>query len=180
MRNFADLQRELGMKKFLASRNGTLYFVPGALGDRAIIARHFDRDLPVTLVAPSADLTRAAQRWIDRHPEVARLARVAQPTEVGHDFIVRPHFVYTTATRAYEEDEDPPPPPAELDELRRAFSAARAQSDDPRDAIVETVLARSLLEPTGKTFQADDGRFTVVELKPTAEELQRWAGLAVP
>ncbi len=180
MRDFADVQRELGMKKFLASRNGTLYFVPGAIGDRAIIARHFDRELPVTLVLPFADLTRAAQRWIDRHPEVARLARVAQPTEIGRDFIARPHFVYTTATRAYEEDEDPPSPPAELAELRHAFTAALGQSDDPRDAIVETVLARSLLEPTGKTFQDDDGRFTVVDLKPTPDDLQRWAGLVGP
>lgn len=179
MREFADIQQALGLKKFLGSPLGTLYFVPVAPNAPRLMVRHFDRDLPVALVGPFAELVRAVQQWIERHPALARLVRVEQPIEVGRDFIARKHHTYYTSTDAYVDWEDPPEPPEELKQMRSAFRAAVGQASEPQDTIIEAVLARSLLEPTGKTFfDEEDGLFIVVEPKPTREDLERWAALA--
>jgi hypothetical protein len=186
MREFAAIQRELGLKKFLDSSLGTLYFVPFAPGAPRVIVRHFDSEIPPTLVKPFADLVRAAQQWIEHRPELARLVRVEQPIEVGRDFIARKHHTYYTSTAAYEDWEDPPAPPEELEQMRHTFRTAMGRSVDPRDAIIEAVLKRSLLEPTGKTYfgtsdkSESEGQFIVVEPKLTHEDVERWAALATP
>jgi hypothetical protein len=110
------------------------------------MVRPFDRELPVTLVQPFAEVVQAAQRWIDKRPALARLVRVEQPVEVGRDFISRSYLLYYTSTDAYVDWEDPPQPPKELALMRNAFRKAAGKSADPKDVIVEAVLARSLLE----------------------------------
>jgi len=181
MREFADIQRELGLQKFLDSPLGTLYFVPFAPNAPRVIVRHFDRELPSRLVIPFADLLREAQHWIERDPTLVRLVSIEQPLEVGRDFIARKHHTYQTATDSYVEWEDPPEPPEELEEMRTAFQHAVGNSKDPRDAVIETVLARSILEATGKTyFDETASRFVVVEPKVTRDDLERWSNLSKP
>ncbi len=178
MREFSDIRDQLGLKKFLDSPMGTLYFVPYAPGKPRVIVRHFDSQLPVSLVAPFASMTKAAHDWLSRRPDLAGKARVVLPDEVGRDFIAREHFTYYTSTESYELDEEdmPPDPPAALFEMREAFSEACGRSDGAIDAIIESVLARSLIEPTGKTFYNEsEGLFIIVELKPTRDELERWS-----
>ena len=69
--------------------------------------------------------------------------------------------------------------PDELELMRDAFRAAAGASDDPMDALVESVLARSLLEPAGKIyFNELTGKFVVVEPRGSRDELQRWVDLA--
>lgn len=177
MRKFTEIQHELGLKKFLASPLGTLYFVPFAPGFPRVMVRHFDNELTSTLVKPFAELVQASQNWLERRPELARLVKVEQPIEVGHDFIARPYHMYYTSTDAYVDWEDPPEPPEELEKMRSALRAEIGQSDDPRDAIIEAVLARSLLKPTGKTYFGDDDQFIVVEPKVTREDLECWSAL---
>ena len=58
--------------------------------------------------------------------------------------------------------------------MRRAVRDALGHPANEREQIVEAVLARSLLGPTGKTYIGDD-RFIVVELSPTLAELERFA-----
>lgn len=170
------MKQELGLQKFLASPLGTLYFVPSAPGRPRIIVRHFDGELSPAFVQPYADLIRAAQQWVERHSGLDRLVRIEQPTEVGEDFVARPHHTYSTSIDAYEEWEDPPQPPAELTEMRDLLRAALLEPADPKEAIIHRVLARSLLEPTGKTyFHEGEGRFIVVEPKLTSDDVQRWA-----
>jgi hypothetical protein len=184
MREFTDIQHDLQLKKFLESPLGTMYFVPYEPGRPRVIVRHFDRDLPPSLVPAFASLTRAAQEWIAGHPALDRLVRVAQPLEIGRDFITRDHFTYYTSTSSYQdddEDERPPEPPGELVEMRQAFKDASDSAVDAAEAIVQAVLTRSLLEPTGKTFfHEGEGRFIVVELKPTKDEVERWSTIAGP
>lgn len=178
MREFTDIQRELGLKLFLESPWGTLYFVPIAPGSPRILVRHFDSELPADLAAPFGDLMRATQSWVERHPQLERLVRVLQPMEVGRDFVAREHLVYYTSTSTYVESDDSPEPPPELDEMRNVFRGLIGASADPKDVIIESVLARSLLEPSAKTvFTEDEGKFLVVEPKPTRDELERWAAL---
>lgn len=176
MRKFNDIQQELTLKKFLDSASGTLYFVPYAPGRPRVIVRHFDSQLPASLIPPFVSLTRAAQNWLMEYPPLNSLVRVVQPQEVGLDFIAREHFTYYTSTESYELDEESlPEQPDELAVMRASFRNACVAADDSPITIVETVLARSLIEPTGKTFFHEGERcFIIVELKPSREELESW------
>src|SRR5687768_5523789 len=94
-----------------------------ASGIPRVMVRHFDGDLPAMLVGPFADLVQAAQEWIEHHPELARLVRVEQSSEVGHDFIARPYHIYYGSLNAYTDWEDPPEPPEELELMRSILRA---------------------------------------------------------
>jgi hypothetical protein len=169
---FADVEQRLGLKKYLSSPLGTLYFN----ASDQVLVRRFDGALPPALREAYTDLTAAAQRWIDRHPRVAELARVQQPTEVGTDYVARPLFAFTPTGTYYDLDA-PADPPAEWVRLFAAVGAVPPPVD-PRDAIVANVVRRSLLEPNGKTyFDAGEGRFVVVEPRLSAEDVRSWADL---
>lgn len=184
MREFADIQHEPGLKRFSDSLLGTLYMILDDSQVPRVMVRHFDNELPPTLVEPFADFVHATQQWLERHLELARLVRVEQPSEVGRDFIARPFHVYYTSTSIYEDWDNPLESPEELEQMRSAFGAAIGKSADPQDVIIETVLARSLLEPTGKTYFGDsemdksEGQFIVVEPKLTLEDVECWAALS--
>jgi hypothetical protein len=176
MREFVDLNRESELKKFLDSQLGTLYIIRDASGVPRLMVRHFDRGLLPTLVKPFAELIEAVYMWIEAYPELARLIRVERPVEVGFDFIARPFHIYYGSLRAYTDWEDPPEPPEELELMRNAFRAAIGKSTEGRDAVIEAVLARSLLEPTSKTYFDESKRqFFVVEPKLTSEDVELWA-----
>jgi hypothetical protein len=178
MRRFSDIRRALSLEEYLWSPLGTLYFNPGAKRASRLIIRHFDRDLPVALVGPFVDFIQEAQSWIEQHPGLEKLVRVEQPVEVGGDFIARRHHAYHTDISHYTGFEDAPEAPEELDQMREAFRTAMGEAKSPRETLIATVLARSLLEANGKTyFDNDEGRFIVVEPKPTPEDIQRWARL---
>jgi hypothetical protein len=175
MRTFAEIAQTAGLKKFLESAAGTLYF--DAQGPApTMIVRHFDRDLAPALVRPFAELTVAAQRWVEAHPAVAQWVRVEPPIEVGEDFIARPHHVYYQSLRSYDEpdEDDPIEAPEELAPMRAAVRAALGRPASEHEQIVEAVLARSLLAATGKTY-IDRDQFIVVEPTPTRSELERYA-----
>jgi hypothetical protein len=169
---FAEVEQRLALKRFLASPLGTLYF---NASDR-IIVRRFDGALSPSQRTAFTDLIAAAQRWIDRHPRVAALARVQQPTDAGDDYVAWPLFPYTPTGNYYDLDA-PVDPPAEWARLFNAVGDAPPPAD-PRDVIVANVVRRSLLEPNGKTyFDAGEGRFVVVEPRFTAEDVRSWADL---
>lgn len=177
MRDFEGARAELKLQPFLASPLGQLYLRPPSDGRVGVIARRFDPDHRARAGA-LASLLGAAQRWIERHDPLARLLRVEQPVEVGHDFVARPHHVYHTSTDAYVDDEDPPEPPPEFAAMRAAFKAAVAGASTESERLLVSILTRAAVEPTGKTyFNEAEGRFIAVDLSPRAEELDRWAEL---
>jgi hypothetical protein len=143
--------------------------------------RHFDGGLPSTLVGPFVALLRSTQQWLERNAELKRLVFIEQPMEVGKDFVARKHHIYGVSLSSYTEWDEPPAPPPQLARMQKAFRGALGKSTDPKDALVEKVLARSLLEATAKTyFDDDEERFIVVDLKPTEDEVKRWATLTAP
>ena len=174
MRDFCQVQRELSLVKLVGSANGNLFIVPVAPGAPRLVVRRFDRDLPASLVPAYVSLLRAAASWVDRAPELARVVRVGLPTEVGADFVATAH-VLATPLWAYFDDEDPPEPPDELPVMQARFRARAAAVTETRDLRIAEVLARSILEPSGKTFYilAED-RFIVADIKPTRAELELW------
>ena len=180
MRTFADIQRELGLRRFLASELGTLYFGLESAAGPQLMVRHFDGEAPPSLVGAYAEIVKAAQEWLDERPQLARLVRVEQPVELGTDFIARPFHVYLVRTNSYLDAENPPPEPEELAEMRQIFHDEAGQSRYWQDVIVERVLARSILEPSGKTYPGEpaDGspwtQFVIVDPKLTLADLQEW------
>jgi len=180
MRTFSDIEKELGLRRFLPSERGTLYHVPAAVGAPRLLVRKFDGELPPSLVQPYAEITCAAQRWIERDQKLDRLVRIDQPIEIGTDFIARIHKTYNTSTRSYAESDDVPETPPELEEMKDQFRFTIGKSTDRSDTIVERVLARSLLEVTDKTYfsdsekDPDEGQFVVADLKITREDLEEW------
>jgi hypothetical protein len=178
MRKFSDIRRALALEEYLWSPLGTLYFNPGAKRASRLIVRHFDRELPVALVGPFVDFIQEAQSWIEQHPSLETLVRVEQPVEVGGDFIARKHHAYHTDISHYTGGEDAPEAPPELAQMREAFRTSMKGDKNPRESLIAKVLTRSLLEANGKTyFNDDEGRFIVVEPKPTLEDIQHWARL---
>jgi hypothetical protein len=174
VRTFDDIQSELKLVNYVGSSAGNLYIVPVAPGAPRIVVRHFDRDLSPAFVPSYTDMLQAAGAWIERDPALARLVRVEQPVEVGRDFIARRHHLGTPIS-AYADEEDPPEPPEEMTTLKTLFSKRLAETSSPRDRLIAQVLARSILEPTAKTFFSErENRFVIADLKPTREELERW------
>jgi hypothetical protein len=179
MRHFEDISSQLGLKRFLDSPSGTLYFVPQVSEDIATMVRRFDGSLPPSSIPAYVDLARAAQAWIERDPELAWRIRIEQPIEAGADFVARRHRYYYVSLSSYDpEDDDAPAMPDDVPALRASFTAARRHTTDERDRLLEDVLTRSIMTATGKTyFDGAEGRFVIVELAPTADELARWAAL---
>ena len=181
MRNFASLRNEPGLRKFSDSPLGTLYMLLDARGYPLAMLRHFDSLVPPSLVGAYAAMIELASQWIEARPELGSLVEVERLSEVGNDFVARRFHVYGPALNAYADVEDPPEIPDELAAMQTAFRAALSRSLEPHNRLIETVLVRSLLEPTGKTyFDEPRRRFVVVELKLHPEDLSRWSNLAQP
>lgn len=181
MRAFDDIARELHLTKLTDSRNGTLYCVPVAPGAPRLIVRRFDGEIPPSLVPVYAALIDAAATWVATDPALAKLVRIERPSEVARDYIARKHFNATSLDAFLETDpdEDPPEPPAELVEMQRRFRARTASPLDARDRLLGSILARSILEPSLKTFYDHEAeQFVVADLKLTRDELERWQSLA--
>lgn len=104
MREFADIERELQLMKFTDSVNGALYCVPVSPGAPRLIVRRFDGALPPSLVTAYARMIADAAAWIAADPELAKLVRIEQPTEIGSDYIARRHLNATSLDAFLETD----------------------------------------------------------------------------
>jgi hypothetical protein len=181
MRKFADIERELHLMKFTDSANGTLYCVPVSPGAPRLIVRHFDRDLPPSLVTPYARIIADAAAWIAADPELARLVRTEQPTEIGSDYIARRHLNATSLDAFLETDpeEDPPEPPRELSRMQARFKERTKLANSAREALLTSILGRSILERSQKTFYDEEAQqFVIADPTPTRDELERWNALS--
>lgn len=180
MREFADIERELQLMKFTDSANGTLYCVPVSPGAPRLIVRRFDRELPRTLVSAYARMLADAAAWIAADPELAKLVRIEQPTEIGSDYIARHHMNATSLDAFLETDpeEDSPEPPPELPRMQARFRERSKLARSAREALLVSVLARSILERSQKTFyDFEDEQFVIADLTLTRNELERWNAL---
>jgi hypothetical protein len=177
MREFADIERELNLMKFTDSRNGTLYCVPTAPGAPRLIVRKFDGELAPALIPAYVDIAASAEAWIAADPELAALVRIEQPSEVGRNFIARRHFNATTldAFLGTDPEEDPPEPPPELARMQTRFRDRTKAASGLHDALLTSILSRSVLERSLKTFYDYDAeQFVIADLKLTRDELKRW------
>jgi hypothetical protein len=180
MRNFENIKEDLQLKKFLESDLGTLYFIPYSPGSQRIIVRHFNRKNGSNHLLAYVEIMAAIQEWIKLFPAIGEFVKVEQPIEIGEDFIARPHHTYTTSLDSYNDDEDPPEPPVALFQMRAAVRKIIGKANTAKEAIIEAVITRSLLEPTAKTFfSGKEGKFIVVEPKLLPSDLDQWLSLTV-
>lgn len=181
MREFADIERDLHLIKFTDSRNGTLYCVPVSPGAPRLIVRRFDQDLPPSLVAAYARLIADAAAWIAADPELAKLVRIEQPTEIGRDYIARRHVNATSLDAFLETDpeEDPPGPPPELSRMQARFRERTKLASSVRETLLASILGRNILECSQKTFYDSEAeQFVIADPTPKRDELERWSALS--
>lgn len=175
MRSFSEIQEALGLKKFLSSELGTLYFVPYSLGSPRLIVRYFDSELKPESVSGFVDMLSSCQGWVEALPGLAEFVRVEQPSEVGLDFVSRPHHTYYTSTDSYVEEYDPAEAPPELELMRKIVRESMSGLGGAKGKIIEKIMKRSLLEPATKTyFNSDEMKFIVVEPRFLVSEVEAW------
>jgi hypothetical protein len=166
--------------KFTDSRNGTLCCVPVALGAPRLVVRRFDGEIPPSLIPEYAAMTAAAAARIAADPQLTKLIRVEHPMEIGRDYIARRHFNATSLDALLETDpeEDPPEQPPELPMMQARFRERTKVANDACEALLTSILARSILERSLRTFY-DEGaeQFVIADLEPTLAELERWQKL---
>lgn len=180
MREFADIERELQLMKFTDSANGTLYCVPVSPGAPRLIVRRFDGALPPPLVTAYTRMIADAAAWIAADPELAKLVRIEPPTETGSDFIARRHMNATSLDAFLETDleEDPPEPPPEMPRMQARFRERARVASSAFEALLTSILARSILERSRKTFYDSEAeQFVIADPSPTRDELERWNAL---
>lgn len=176
-RSFLAIQRELGLMRRQASALGTVHFVPVVPAGQQRLHVHQFPDLPPDLVMAYAELHRRAQDWVQRDWDLENLLRVAQPVEVGEDFIAFP-FLHGNSTRDFDLGDDTPTVP-ELSDLRDRYSWVYQNTRTAGDERVTEVLTPHILQPSTHTlFVPRESMFVVVDLEPTREQLHQWAALA--
>jgi hypothetical protein len=186
VRSFAEVQAELGLQELLQAERGTM-FVSGLETTQEInswtaltLVRTLDGFITPELKDDYVEMVAQAAKWIAAHPELDHFVEVLPISEVGTDFIARPHVLFSYATSAYNasaEDLSVPDAPEELELMREAFSAARGVLKDPKSKIMERVLERNIMSPSGLTVFDGEGQFLILEPHINAADLQEWAAL---
>ncbi|MCC6371098.1 MAG: hypothetical protein IT236_08850 [Bacteroidia bacterium] len=174
MKTFEELNKELTLIEYLPSEFGTMYFEPDAPRDKETIIRHLDSKLTIELLPVYLNLYDAILQWIDNNARLKEHVFMPQLIEVGKDYIIRPFYVYLVSTRRYVDDEDPIEPPDQYFDM--IIVAEQELPDSPENGdIIENVLRKSLLEPSGKTyFEGDINKVVIVEPKISLEDLHQW------
>ncbi len=173
MRTFKEIQKELALKKFLYSENGTLYF-PADVSVR-ILVRHFDKTITKEMIPLYVEITKALDRFAQENKALSSLIIVQQPFEIGEDFIARTHHVYYVSVDSYyDEDEDCEVPP-QFETLKTLISELKQAELSDADSILLRILEKSFIIPTTKTyFDHKQDKFINVDPKMDINDLTEW------
>jgi hypothetical protein len=175
MRYFSEIEEELGLMRFLESELGTLYFVPSSPGSQRVIVRRFDNLLSPEYVNTFSEVLQACQQWVESSSSLNQFVRVEQPLEVGADFMSRVHHTYIASTDSYAEERNPPEEPPELEQMRSIVRSLIMDTYDHNLKITQSVMTRSLIEPSTKTYLNDDEKkFIVVEPAFCVDDVKSW------
>lgn len=173
MRTFKEIQKELGLRKFLYSENGTLHF-PTDVSKRVIV-RHFDNKINKELVPVYVDIMKALDQFAQENDELNSLIIVQQPFEVGVDFIARTHHVYYISVDSYFDDDEDCETPPQFEKLKKLILELKKNNLKDSDKILLRILENSFIIPTMKTyFKSKLGKFINVDPKMDIEDLTEW------
>lgn len=173
--SFADVASRLGLRRFLASDPGTLYFDPADVGVNRLLYRAFETQ-PPGFAATYAEVVGAVVDWVATRPRLAELIEIIPTVQVGLDYIARPHRTYYVSTDTYAHPEDGVQAPPELAAMRdRLATDLIEMTPGIQGQVLAHVLRRTLLEPSGRVYFDDNRRlFVVVEPKVTSGDVADW------
>jgi len=177
MQKFSDIEKKYQLRIFSRSNRGYIYVIKPDLQDYMVI-RHFNGELKPNFTQVFAEIVERINQWVMSHKLVREYVEVELVREVGEDFIILPyHKSYSTLSAIEQWDEDLIP--EELEIMRKALRSEIGNPENEKEKILEEILVRSLLEPSGKTwFYEKINKFIISEPRITQEHLEKWSNLS--
>lgn len=169
-RSFAQLRATAELTHEDDSALGPIYGTRDPLAPRRVRVFDVRDDLRLYVT-----LHKYGHMWVHRdcdHNMWLALA-IAQPVEVGVDFVMMPrHFGNTL--EAFLRNALAMPPPR-LGELRTLMPKLLAAADDAVDVWITRLVSMRLTSPDPQTFYDPvENRFVIQDLMPTREDLAMW------
>lgn len=158
------------------SEFGSKYVDTNFPRNEMIVIRHLNTELAVKLFPIYEDLYTSITNWVNDNQKLRNFVSVPNLVEVGKDYFIRPFFVYDVSIRDYmdEKDEDYVAPPQLFEDMKNVISQELTK-EVGREGIIQLILRKSLLEPTGKTFFSYKiNKFIIVEPKILLADLDKW------
>ncbi len=173
---FQEIKEKRGLKRFLGSDLGTMYFNPDLLPQNDIIVRHFDSKLG------SKDLTSYVKLYnkvilLINNSSLINFVDIFPLVEVGHDYVSRPFHIYDFPTSAYfdEEVRDDFIPQKLMHEIRNHVEALKSATVSAKQQLVMKVIYNSLVAPSNKTyFNSPSNKMVLVEPTIKVEDIIEW------
>ncbi|KKM98079.1 hypothetical protein LCGC14_1161540 [marine sediment metagenome] len=177
MQKFSDIEKKYQLENLFRSRRGYLYIFKPALQDEMVI-RHFNGELKPNFTKVFAEVVERINQWVTSHKLLHEYVEVELVREVGEDFIILLfHKSYSTLSAI--EDWDDYLVPEELEIMQNILRSEIGNPRNDKEKIIEEILVRSLLEPSGKTwFYETINKFIITEPRITQEHLEKWSNLS--
>ncbi len=179
MDNFKNLNKKLGLKRFLGSDLGTMYFNPNADARDDIIVRHFDSQVSPALVNDYQQLYNSVKTTID-NSSLQEFADLQPLLEVGSDYYMRRLHIYDFPTSDYfESDSNLEILPIDLlKKIKSTFNTLSENSSTTKDRLINQIISKSLCLPSNKTyFNGKMNKMILVEPTINEEDIILWGKL---
>lgn len=174
MQKFSDVKKKYQLKIFLRSRRGYMYVFKPASQDKMVI-RHFNGELKPKYTQVFAEIVDRLNQWVTSHNMLTEYVEVEPVREVGEDFIILPFRKNYSSLGAIDQWDDDLIP-EELEIMRNILRSEIGNPGNEKEKIIEEILVRSLLEPSGKTYHNDlINKFVIIEPRITQEHLEKWS-----
>lgn len=176
MNSFDEIKKQKELTAGLISEFGKFYLEKGVSRDQLIVIKHFDNEYVLQFLPIYVELHNAIINWIDVSEKAKEYVYMPPLLEVGVDYLIRRFYVYYVSIRNYfdKEEDGYIEPPELFGEMRNAVSQELKEVSG-REGVIQRILRKSLLEPTGKTiFGYRINKFIIVEPKISVEDLNDW------
>lgn len=172
LRLFDDVAQERGLKKFLASDVGTLYY--GSNAGRVIV-RKFASPSVAKMYGEIIDGFFA---WACKSPVLSGTILILPMQELGIDFLLRDHQIYTSTAELRDEESSIEMPDAFFQKIRSVEAVLNTGVATEKESVFRNIMKNSVVNPSGKTyFDFSSQQFVIVEPKITLGDLESWARL---
>ncbi|NHZ82060.1 hypothetical protein F2P44_22675 [Massilia sp. CCM 8695] len=170
MRTFKEISQERVLIEYMPSGIGDMYYSADQTG-RFIIRKFASEEIANIYM----EILYSFNNWINDRKEIRALVEAGLPVEIGTNFVMRPHQIYTSTSQLRDEESDVILPDDFFNNLR-LIKAAITGVGDPRKMVIENIIRNTLIEPTGKTyFDFSENKFGVAEPKISPIDMKRWS-----
>ena len=180
MREFSDIEKKYQLRPFLRGRRGYLYVFKSSPSQvwHDMVIRHFNGELKPEFTRDFAEIVEEIHQWVSSKKLLHKYVEVELVREVGEDFIILPYHKTYSSLYVMEEWEDDLIP-EELHIMRKIFRSEIGNPGNEKEEIIEEILVRSLLEPSGKTWFNDlISIFIISEPRIKQEHLEKWSDIS--